>query len=98
MCEFICDKDCKAYCCRQIDRSEEMKDFISDDGHTCMFLTPDNKCEIYDTRPECCNIELFWENNLKDKVSKEEFYKVNREYCKILREQYNKLKQEEGIK
>ena len=69
MSEFKCDK-CGA-CCKIVG---------------CDKLNDDNTCSIYETRPDCCRVDKMYELR-KDriKVSKEEYFILSKELCKILR-------------
>jgi len=58
-----------------------MKDYISDDGHTCKYLTPDFLCSIYDHRPPICNTDLMFERVYSRYMTREEFDKLNKEAC-----------------
>jgi Fe-S-cluster containining protein len=46
-----------------------------------MYLTNDNKCSIYETRPLVCNVEEGYKVFFADKMSKEEYNKMNRVIC-----------------
>jgi uncharacterized protein len=54
---------------------------------SCPYLTQDNKCSIYDTRPLECNVEKGYEVFFKDKMTKVEFYKMNELICKKLQQE-----------
>lgn len=43
-------------------------------------------CSIYKTRPIICNIEKVYELYFWDKIKKDEYYKLNYEVCKKLKE------------
>jgi len=45
----------------------------------------ENLCEIYSARPIFCNVEAYYEKFLSEKISREEFYKKNREICEALK-------------
>lgn len=80
--KFQCSK-CGA-CCKRAGKSGMMPD--RGDG-ACTYLTQDNLCSIYETRPELCNMEKMWhkrrfELDLDARgVSKREYFKVNSEVC-----------------
>jgi Fe-S-cluster containining protein len=50
-------------CCR---RAGLVKEWVSagwaDEGGPCKFLTPENLCAIYETRPEVCKADWVFEN------------------------------------
>lgn len=51
----------------------------------CEHLTTDNKCSIYDTRPDICNVDKGYEMYFKDKMSKQVWYAVNYKACADLK-------------
>ncbi|WP_239662079.1 hypothetical protein [Brachyspira hyodysenteriae] len=55
-----------------------------------MYLTEDNKCSIYDNRPDICNVDLMYQKKYSNFYSKEEFYKLNYEVCIKLKKNYKK--------
>lgn len=63
-------------------------EFDRGDG-VCKYLR-DSKCEIYDNRPEICNVEQMYEKYFAKIYSRNEFYKLNEEACDILQNS-NKL-------
>lgn len=72
-----CSK-CNGKCCRHI-KSEW---FDRGDG-VCKWLDLDtNKCRIYDDRPIFCNVDRYYDEYMKDKISKEEWYDLQHESCK----------------
>jgi Fe-S-cluster containining protein len=52
----------------------------------CQYLTKDNLCSIYETRPLICNIDAGYELH-KDKMTKREWFMLNEHYCNILQAQ-----------
>lgn len=46
-------------------------------------------CKIYSERPIFCNVDKFYEEYLLLQCSRDEFYLVNYELCKILKEKYD---------
>lgn len=58
----------------------------------CKYLTDDNLCSIYDTRPELCNMEKMWvkrnaELDLEIRgISKKEYFKFNNGVCNEMME------------
>ena len=55
----------------------------------CQYLTKDNLCSIYETRPLVCNIEKGYEVLFKDKMTKAEWFQLNEHYCNILKSKEN---------
>ena len=79
--KFPCSK-CGA-CCRRI--GVLYPELEGPDG-ACIYLSSDNLCTIYPDRPLLCNVDKTYERFFKDKMSREEFYKVNLEACKKLQD------------
>ena len=78
---FPCDK-C-GLCCKNIRLSSLSSKLDRGDG-VCKHLK-DNLCEIYSQRPIFCNVEAYYEKFLAEKISREEFYNMNREVCERLK-------------
>ena len=79
--KFPCSK-CGA-CCRKIGRV--CPDLEGPDG-SCIYLSSDNLCSIYQDRPIFCNVDKFYDKYFKDKMSREEFYELNLAECKKLQD------------
>lgn len=62
------------------------KDLDRGDG-VCKFLS-ENLCSIYENRPLLCRIDESFEKFFSDKMSREEFYTLNYQGCKALKEKY----------
>ena len=57
----------------------------SGDG-TCRYFDRQSRlCSIYDTRPLICNNARFYDECLKDSMSREEFDSFLNEYCEKIR-------------
>ena len=52
----------------------------------CKYLDG-NLCSIYESRPDICNIEKGYELFFDGIMTKEEYYSLNMQACKILKEQ-----------
>jgi len=78
---FPCDK-C-GLCCKNIRFSSLSSELDRGDG-VCKHLK-DNLCEIYSQRPIFCNVDAYYEKFLAGKISREEFYNMNREVCERLK-------------
>ena len=49
----------------------------------CKYLDEStNLCTIYDERPIFCRVDELYEKNLSEVMSREEFYRLNKEVCK----------------
>lgn len=55
-----------------------------EDG-ACIHLTQDNKCSIYETRPEICRVDKMYER-YKDtlKIDKKSYFKFANECCNAM--------------
>ena len=71
-------------CCRNLDKSDIYKELNRGDG-ICKYLEG-NMCTIYDNRPLLCRIDESYEYLFKDKISLDEYYNINYEVCKKLKE------------
>lgn len=52
----------------------------------CKFLDG-NVCSIYNTRPAKCRVDKCYELYFSDRLTKEEFYKLNYQICKVLKKE-----------
>ncbi len=82
---FKCD--CCGLCCRSLKKVSALADFDRGDG-VCVNLGDDNLCKVYNSRPEICNVELMYERFFSSYCSKKEFYKINEEQCKKIKEEF----------
>jgi Fe-S-cluster containining protein len=48
---------------------------------SCPQLGPDNKCQVYATRPVLCNVEEFYERYLDGVLPRAEWYALNASQC-----------------
>lgn len=76
--KFQCSQ-CGA-CCRRAGKSGMMPD--RGDG-ACIHLTKDNKCEIYEDRPELCNMERMFLKRKQEfpEITKIDYFKANNQVC-----------------
>jgi len=80
--KFICNK-C-GLCCRNIDLVEVLNDFHNGNG-ICRYLNMEtNLCNIYDNRPDICNVEKSYELFFAERYSEDEYIEMNYEGCEIL--------------
>lgn len=80
---FPCD--CCGLCCRQVRTVPEFaKDYDRGDG-VCKYLNENNRCSVYDNRPEICNIDFMYRKYYSKTYSLEEFYELNKRICKSLK-------------
>lgn len=71
-------------CCRNLDKSSLYDALDRGDG-VCKFLQG-NLCGIYEQRPLLCRVEESYYAFFRKFMSKEVYYKLNYEACKILKE------------
>lgn len=80
---FLCDK-C-GLCCMQVGKSELYQELDRGDGICRYFDDNTHLCTIYDERPLLCNIDMTYKQFFEKKMSLEEYYQVNYEYCKKIK-------------
>ena len=69
-------------CCRHIANIPQLSKFDRGDG-VCKYLRG-HECDIYDNRPEICNVEKMYEKYFSHLYSRDEFYKLNEEACEMI--------------
>jgi Uncharacterised protein family (UPF0153). len=67
-----------------LSKSELYLDLDRGDG-TCKYLEG-NLCSIYEERPLLCRVDDCYELFFKDSISVEEYYKLNMDVCKKLKD------------
>lgn len=80
---FMCYK-C-GLCCRNINKVPELSEFDNGNG-VCIYLRKDNLCDIYQARPDICNVEKMYYIYFKHVLSKSDYYNMNMQGCRKLRE------------
>ena len=88
-------KNCKAYCCRKIGLLN--KDLDRGDC-VCKYLTKDNKCAIYEDRPELCNTVHIYNKYFRNRYTPEEWNNMNRQACEALRDEAEIVRKEPVLK
>lgn len=78
---FLCDR-CGC-CCRNLDKSDIYAELDRGDG-ICKYLIG-NDCSIYENRPILCRVDECYELYFKNQLEREEYYRLNKEMCKKLR-------------
>lgn len=83
--DFICSQ-C-ACCCKRVGL---LQDHFKEMGFpykvnllgACEMLGDDNKCKVYDHRPDCCSMEKLYYNHIsKTGATKKSFYLENTKLC-----------------
>jgi Fe-S-cluster containining protein len=85
---FPCDK-C-GICCNHINEIPELHSFDSGNGR-CIHLLDNNLCEIYETRPDICNVKTMYEKIYCSEMSEDEYIKLNTEGCNELKRKYKRI-------
>ena len=80
---FPCDKCGK--CCRNVSKVKQLKYLALPDGICKHLDQATNLCRIYQERPIHCNVDAYYQKFLADRMSIEEFYAMNLECCKELK-------------
>ena len=71
-------------CCRQVGHVFWGKTMARADGSCKYWDRNTHLCQIYESRPLFCRIDETYDKYLKDKMSREEFYRKNQEMCRQL--------------
>lgn len=71
-------------CCRKVANSQLTAWLDRGDCVCKYFDEAKNRCTIYVTRPLICRVEDYYDRNLSDKISWDEFVKINTEICRRL--------------
>ena len=66
-------------CCRNLNKSNLYSDLHNGNG-VCKFLIG-NLCSIYDKRPLLCRVDECFDLYFKDTMTREEYYKLNMQFC-----------------
>lgn len=82
---FICDM-C-GLCCKHLEEIPQLKEFDSGNGR-CIYLRDDNRCAIYENRPDICNVKKMYELYYKDLMDEDDYIKKNIEGCEELKKKY----------
>ena len=76
-------------CCKLVGLSiiPEIAALAKKDSDECKYLSSDNLCSIYETRPLYCRVdECYDQSEDYSKIyTREEWYKKNHEFCKFYR-------------
>ncbi len=77
---------CCGLCCKHLKYNKLYTDLDRGDGICRYFDVSSNLCSIYKDRPLKCNVDKFYQKNLKDIMPIENYYKMNYDVCKSLQE------------
>lgn len=70
-------------CCKHIDKIPQLSEYHDGDG-ICRYLV-DNKCSIYESRPDICNVDYVYKTFFSEIYSLQEFYELNYYVCNELK-------------
>ena len=74
-------------CCRRVGTVFFARHLAKSNG-VCKYLDEaTNLCTIYDERPIFCRVDELYEKEFSGRISREEFYSLNKEQCKKFREE-----------
>lgn len=87
---FKCDK-C-GLCCRCLANNPNIKGTVLEkwdrgDG-VCRHLTKDNLCDIYDSRPDICNVDRLYHQLYKDSMTLDEYHEMQRNACEVIKKTF----------
>lgn len=68
-------------CCRRVNLSEQTAYLDRGDGICYYFNEQTNLCTIYNERPLVCRVEDYYKLHFANKISWEDFVKLNLEIC-----------------
>ena len=83
---FNCDR-C-GLCCRSIGGIPQLKQFDRGDG-VCCHLTDANLCDMYESRPEVCNVEKMY-SRFASEMSMDEYLSMMEASCRCLKENFSR--------
>ena len=82
---FPCEK---CGCCCRLAGRFPIDGIVSPDG-ICQHLDKKtNLCTIYEKRPIFCNVDASYEAYYKERMSREEFYELNKKECLRLQKKF----------
>lgn len=85
---FSCDR-C-GLCCRSIGGIPQLKQYDRGDG-VCCHLTDANLCDIYESRPEVCNVERMY-SRFESEMSMGEYISMTEASCNCLKKNFSRGK------
>ena len=81
---FTCD--CCGLCCKSIGGIPQLRQFDRGDG-ICCHLTDANLCDIYESRPEVCDVERMY-SRFSSEMTKAEYYSMMEASCNYLKNHF----------
>lgn len=84
--KFDCDR-C-GLCCQNLRMLDLYSSLDRGDG-TCRYYVEETRlCSIYERRPLLCNIDAYYNEHLKDKMSRQKWHDLNNEACQKFKNSY----------
>lgn len=76
-------------CCQNIAGIEQLKDFDLGNGVCKFFNKQTHGCDIYENRPDICQVDKMFELEFYSYFTKIEFYRENAKVCNQLQKKAN---------
>lgn len=78
-------EECGAQCCKNWNPARYDRNMVDNNG-TCIHLDKQtNLCTIYNTRPDFCRMDLWYEKRYSNFMTLEKFLQTQRMGCEILK-------------
>ena len=74
-------------CCTKLDNNKIYSHLDQGNGVCIYFDSASKLCSIYDDRPLICNVEKMYDAHFFKIMSYDEYLKINKEACEILRKE-----------
>lgn len=109
-CPTLCNS--KGACCKNISIEHAVhfgiEGFINKETRDCINLDKDGRCKIYETRPDCCKINIAFKDlksNSFPQMTENEYLRDQYVFCKVCdfigrrydNEDWNKIEKKGGI-
>lgn len=76
------------HCCQQLSKAPAYRLLDRGDG-TCRYYSMENQwCCIYDSRPIECRIDEFYEKNMKNIISRKNYFFLTEISCRVLQSNF----------
>lgn len=83
---FSCD--ICGLCCKHLEEIPQLKEYDSGDG-SCIYLGDDDRCKIYENRPDICNVKKMYDLFYKDMMDEDDYIQKNIVACKEIKKKYS---------
>lgn len=75
-------------CCMHLDASGMSTKLDRGDGVCIHFDEQTKLCKIYENRPLICSVDRFYEEKMKETMTREVYYELNYKSCCALQKKY----------